>query len=621
LLKQVQAQLNLAIISQREYAFRQWSGCSQACGRGRGVMEIKKTLLTKFVIGFLLVIAPLVGALFYITYYSIDVVRNQVAISNHNLLSSYLDQVDEIMGKTSNYLYNLRTVNVDAGSGETMEFGSLEYILFKLQIVKVFQADLGLYSPVDSFFMYNYKNDDIVITGGLDPKESIEIRKQLRSMIEAEADNKWKVIRKGGDDSLVKLNLLTTGFYVGAIMKADSLILPFKYIHLGDKGFIMFMTEQGVPLNGRNLDNQLEIITEDLVYKNLPYSIVGNGNDTNYLMVSQKSRWADLYLVIGVPEENLLQSLSLLKQAIYLIPLGMVAIFIAYLVLLRSVLIKPINSLVRGIRLVSKGEWNVRVPEKSSGEFLYLINSFNSMVSQINHLKINVYEERLQAEQARYNHLQSQIKPHFYMNTLNIIYNLAAVQEHKTVQKLSLYLADYFRFITRIDRESIPLSEEIKHIQNYLDIQQFRFPDAIVYQIQIPETVMDCLIPPLTLQTFVENSIIHGFQNRKVVFHILIRAQILIINSAAYVELVIEDNGSGFTPERLAELEELATIRNNRQHLGIGNVFERLQMKYAGQAVLAFSNREAGGAAVTVLIPCQRTAEGGSLDVQSVNRG
>ena len=583
-------------------------------GRG-GVMEVKKTLLTKFVIGFLLVIAPLVGALFCITYYSIDVVRNQVSNSNHNLLSSYLDQVDEIMGKTSNYLYNLRTTNLDAGSGDTLEFGTLAYILFKLQIVKVFQADLGLYAPVDSFFMYNYKNDDIVITGGLEQKENAEVRKQLRSIIEAGVGNKWNVIHKGTDDTLVKINLLTNGFYVGAIIKADSLILPFKYIHLGDKGFIMFVTEKGVPLNGRSLDNQLEIITEDLVYKNLPYSIVKNGNDTNYLMVSQKSRWADLYLVIGVPEENLLQSLTLLKQAVYLIPVGMIAVFIAYLFLLRSVLIKPISSLVRGIRLVSKGEWNVRISEKSSGEFLYLIHSFNDMVSQINHLKINVYEERLQAEQARYNHLQSQIKPHFYMNTLNIIYNLAAMKEHKTVQKLSLYLADYFRFITRIDRESIALNEEIKHIQNYLDIQQFRFPETIVYEIQIPELVRDWMIPPLTLQTFVENSMIHGFQNRKAAFHIQIRARYLLIDSTAYLELVIEDNGSGFTAEKLAELETLAVHRDTRQHLGIGNVFERLQMKYKEQVTLTFANKDAGGAVVTVLIPNQPTAEGGSLDV------
>src|SRR5690606_2839978 len=98
--------------------------------------------------------------------------------------------------------------------------------------------------------------------------------------------------------------------------------------------------ENGQPLHSRrNVINQEFIVTYGHDYKSVNYSIVEDEQHERYLVVSQKSKWTDLYLVIVILEEYLLQSLHFLKSAIYLIPLLMFIVLIAYWFFLRKVLI------------------------------------------------------------------------------------------------------------------------------------------------------------------------------------------------------------------------------------------------------------------------------------------
>jgi two-component system sensor histidine kinase YesM len=107
-------------------------------------------------------------------------------------------------------------------------------------------------------------------------------------------------------------------------------------------------------------------------------------------------------------------------------------------------------------------------------------------------LKINVYEEMMKAQEAEFKHLQAQINPHFYLNSLNVIYSLSSLGENRLVERMTEHLADYFRFITRAHRDSITVEEELEHIRNYLEIQSLRFPEKLAYRIDLPEELRTC---------------------------------------------------------------------------------------------------------------------------------
>jgi len=222
------------------------------------------------------------------------------------------------------------------------------------------------------------------------------------------------------------------------------------------------------------------------------------------------------------------------------------------------------------------------------------------MAEQIKTLKIDVYEEQLRVKQGELKQLQAQINPHFYMNSLNIIYNLAALNDTETVKKMSLHLADYFRFIMKANRDTITLEEELMHIENYITIQKIRFPDKLQCTFEGMDAILNYPIAALTLQPFVENSIIHGFKNRRQLFQIKISAETESDNGFT---LTICDNGVGFDPEVLEKLHNKEPLRQGEtSSLGIMNVMHRLHLLYGDRTSITFRNQSEGSGAMVVIV-------------------
>jgi len=138
--------------------------------------------------------------------------------------------------------------------------------------------------------------------------------------------------------------------------------------------------------------------------------------------------------------------------------------------------------------------------------------------------------------------LRSQMNPHFTFNSLNLIKS----EIGKDTEKSSKYLIKFSKILRKLFENStkdyILLTEEVELLVDYLDMQQFRFLDR--FEFKIDNTILDedIAIPPMLLQPFVENAIVHGFK------HIDQKGSILIKLSLAdqLVICTIEDNGVGF---------------------------------------------------------------------------
>lgn len=106
--------------------------------------------------------------------------------------------------------------------------------------------------------------------------------------------------------------------------------------------------------------------------------------------------------------------------------------------------------------------------------------------------------------------LKSQIQPHFFFNTLNNLYSLTLDKSNKapyTVLKLS-ELMSYVIYDAKQKR--VPLVNEIKHIQNYLDLEMLRYGERLNVDLEISGDIEGKLIPPVLLLPFIENSFKHG---------------------------------------------------------------------------------------------------------------
>lgn len=351
-------------------------------------------------------------------------------------------------------------------------------------------------------------------------------------------------------------------------------------------------------------DENKSIIYSSVVNKDcveLNQLAVKNKNNCNtvtlqgkpYLMSSiniPESNWT-IISISSVDELN--QSATQTRNVTFLIALLCSAIAIMILLFFIRSFLNPLLKIVKLMKEVQTGDLTVFFPEKRKDEIGYLGSSFNKMIRQINEMmKENtdlvkeVYETKLLQNEAQINALYSQIKPHFLFNTLNMISLLIRCNKTDVALDSIDKLSDLLRCMTHFDRE-ITVKEEINLLNAYLSIQSTRYHDRLAYSIDIDERLYSFVIPALTFQPIVENTIVHGCERQKAKTVITITSQI----NQDTIEFRIEDNAGGIDAETLALLQEkinhceYESGRDAKGKGGVGllNVNKRLKMKFGDQ--------------------------------------
>jgi len=173
------------------------------------------------------------------------------------------------------------------------------------------------------------------------------------------------------------------------------------------------------------------------------------------------------------------------------------------------------------------------------GFFLYNFLKRKNLQSRAE--KLLVENDKLKLEQKTF---QLKISPHFIFNTVSNLQGL--ISEKETTKSIS-YLTKFARLMRNIleyeKEDFISVEDEIRLLEDYMQLQQMRFKTSFEYSITVNDNVHPYfqLIPPMLLQPFVENSIIHGFGNIDYIGKI----NIIFENKTDYMEIIIEDNGRG----------------------------------------------------------------------------
>ncbi|GAS80898.1 sensor histidine kinase [Paenibacillus amylolyticus] len=599
-------------------------------------MSLIRSLRFKFIVGLTLIMLPLFMLLYYNNVYAMKVVRDKVSLTNMNHLAKSVEQNERVLQETNRYLYSLGERDPDIISLFFLEYGSGDYIIAKQRIMNKFMTDIGFYNLIDSFFLYDAVNDDLLLatSGNYDVKKSVVQESMPVQMQQLEGDiqkPEWSIVRGGTWNALVKTVRINQQFYAGALVDMNALNHTQQFTESGDRGGAVIVGSDGGALSDSTLNTgQIKLAAAHLPGLKDPYQVISEvmnkGEARQYLMLGIASAMSEMNYIVLLPEEDMMRNLPFFQQIIRLLPIGAAVILVTALIFLRQLLFRPMNSLIRGMRRVSRGDLDVKLEPPSSSELEFMTRSFNQMTSEIRHLKIDVYEEQLRTREAEFKQLQMQINPHFYLNSLNIIHSLASLQKHELVQQMAGHLADYFRFSLRAGKRVIRLDEELEHIRHYLEIQKLRFPSRLDFELDIEPDLGKYVIPPLTIQPFVENAIIHGFQRRTQPFFIRIVAcrgkMVSGCLEQTVLQLMIVDNGVGFDEELLERLQQGQYAEDpGGQHIGIWNVAHRLLVKYGDQASLQFRNEADNGAAVIIDLPAQTEEEEGGAYAEPVDRG
>ena len=340
-----------------------------------------------------------------------------------------------------------------------------------------------------------------------------------------------------------------------------------------------------------------------LAEKGISYESLEKSKDYNIYVVPMEDY--GIKLVEIVKKEDVFSELPISLKLLEGISLILVIISIPILLYFeKRWMINPLSKLTKAIGRIEKGDIDYRIKvEDESTEFAKIDKSFNSMMDQVSELKIHLYETQLEKQQIKMKFLSQQIQPHFILNTLNILYSYEQ-EEYPLIQKMILLLSKYFRYIVNANSEFVMLKEEMDHIRNYFDIQQVRYPDTFFSMVEYDEEIADCLVPPLLIQNFAENSIKHSI---KIGNHIDIFVIAQKIDEHS-IRIRMLDTGEGVNEDVIQKIERFRETGEYQKGLGVGiqNAIERLKVLYGVETSFEISRDEPHGTRITIVLPIHR---------------
>ncbi|MFD0671040.1 sensor histidine kinase [Cohnella sp. GCM10027633] len=286
--------------------------------------------------------------------------------------------------------------------------------------------------------------------------------------------------------------------------------------------------------------------------------------------------------------------------------------------LLLSVLVslrisRPIVHLAKKMRMADPNQ--LAYTAVNTGDEIGLLErGYNSLVQRVKVLIEHEYQREIDVKNAQLAALQAQINPHFLNNTLHMIGGMALAKQAPEIYQVTKVIGDLLRYSISEGDELVSLDDELKHMNNYLYIQQQRFAGRSRVSLENRYEGRAIRLPRFTLQPLVENAFEHGLQRKEGNWDLAIR----ITRAGSRVLFLIRDEGVGMTPERLAQIRLDVLGRSDgppppaendgpkrRQGIGLKNVDSRLRLRYGDRYRVRIFSREGVGTLIAIALPLE----------------
>jgi two-component system sensor histidine kinase YesM len=304
------------------------------------------------------------------------------------------------------------------------------------------------------------------------------------------------------------------------------------------------------------------------------------------------SQWT---MVTSIPLTAIVQESRILRNE--LLAWGVAITAVAYLIaiLFSHSITRRISLLLRRIRSIEPLSTAYISRMGGKDEIGQLFHTYNTMINQIDEMNRDQFKLGQEVKNAELKALQSQINPHFLYNTLDMINWMAAQGRNKDIQRIILTLSRFYKLTLNNGKDIISIRDELSHVSSYMEIQNARFENKIVFEPNIEEELLDCGIPKITLQPIVENAVYHG---------ILCRPDrsgtvtITVKRNGTNILITVKDDGVGMNAH-----PQVAGGSGSGSGYGIRNVRLRI-LNYFGEAYgIVHRSAPGEGTTVEILIP------------------
>ncbi len=267
---------------------------------------------------------------------------------------------------------------------------------------------------------------------------------------------------------------------------------------------------------------------------------------------------------------------------------------------LSKIILQRLNKLTITMKEAENGYYVPVTDVQSNDEISFLIHSYNSLITRINHLINEVLKKELDLKKYELKTLQAQINPHFLYNSLSLINSKAIMINQKEISMVAQQLSMFYRTMLNKGKSTTTLQSEIDNLRSYINIQKIMHNDSFDVTYDIDESLLSCTILNFIIQPIAENAIIHGIDS-----HPDNRRGVLSISCHSdenYIKIKVMDNGPGMTNE-----ECLSILDSHSNGYGIKNVNQRIKLYYGDDSGLEYNSVVGIGTQCIISIPIAKS--------------
>lgn len=332
---------------------------------------------------------------------------------------------------------------------------------------------------------------------------------------------------------------------------------------------------------------------------------VGN---TGYVYVASTEPETGCRVVSVIESGALTRDFTRAAMAVIGVTLVLFALFYRFSSYFLRSIVDPVHHVVEGMEQVEEGNLEVHVAPSGQAEIRTMVHSFNSMVRRLKHLIEENQTQQEKKHEAEIRALQSQINPHFLVNSLNSIRFMAQVAKFEGIRKMAEALMKILSTSFRSNAGFYSLKEELEVLDSFVYLMKIRYSDGFEIEYRVDEACLCCRVPRLILQPIVENSIVHGFSE---LVDEIGRIDLTIEEEDGHVCITVQDNGKGMAKEEIGQLMSgVGVEKEDHTSIGVVNVLNRLKLNYGEQCGLDITSEPGKFTRTRICIPMSGCGSG-----------
>lgn len=312
-----------------------------------------------------------------------------------------------------------------------------------------------------------------------------------------------------------------------------------------------------------------------------------DGDTEEFLYLERINATTGWKFITGIEKNELYEENTYIGSYIGILLLIVIGAVFLISILVTNNIYKPLRKLEEAVGEINGGKRQIET-EFDKSEIGAIGETLKRVVNNNLYLEKQIVDIELSKKKAQFLLLQAQINPHYLYNTLNSIYIMALKYKAQDIAEMVLSLSDMFKLSLNEGKGYVRVQDEITYVENYMRVMNYRFKNRFKVYFDVDDDVLECYMMKFLLQPFVENSIIHGLEQKVGEGSVIISGN----RAGEDIELKIFDDGVGFHVEE-----------KQASGYGIRNVTERIGLIYGEEYGVKVSSTIGEGTTVIIRIP------------------